>query len=145
MDSESVFTGPQAVQIEDVGAMIKRMCLLLMLFVTACDKPAATRPATGPASAPTVKRVHVFVRGKVQEVGFRNFTKERADDVGAKGWVKNLEDGRVEAVMQGKADAVQKLLQSVSRGPANARVDGVEVKEEKIAGEFADFRVIEGQ
>ena len=125
--------------------MIKRMCLLLMLFVTACDKQVATRPATGPASAPAVKRVHVFIRGRVQGVGFRAFTKERADELGVKGWVKNLLDGRVESVMQGKSDAVEKLLESVRRGPRSARVDGLEMKDEAIGQKFADFKVIEGQ
>src|SRR2546423_6717367 len=115
--------------------MINRVCLILMLLVGSCDKPAATRLATGPTSGPAVRRVHVFISGKVQGVGFRNFTKERADELGVKGWVKNLTDGRVESVMQGKGDAVEKLVESVRRGPASARVDGVEVKEEKIAGE----------
>ena len=125
--------------------MIKRICLLFMLMVAGCERPNALPPATGPTSAPAVRRVHVFIRGRVQGVGFRNFTKERADELGVKGWVKNLLDGRVESVMQGKGDVVEKLLETVRRGPRSARVDGVEVKEEKIAGEFADFRVIEGQ
>ena len=125
--------------------MIKRICLLLMLAATGCDKPSATRPATGPASAPAVRRVHLFVSGKVQGVGFRNFTKERADELGVKGWVKNLLDGRVEAVMQGKSEAVEKMLASIRRGPRSARVDGVEVKDEALAEQFPDFKVIEGQ
>jgi len=87
----------------------------------------------------------VFVSGRVQGVGFRNFTKERADEVRVKGWVKNLLDGRVESVMQGKSDAVEKLLEGVRKGPRSSRVDGVEVKEEKVGEEFNDFRVIEGQ
>ena len=125
--------------------MIDKVCVFLLLLVASCDRPAATRPATGPASAPAVRRVHVFVSGKVQGVGFRNFTKERADEVGVKGWVKNLLDGRVEGVMQGKADSVEKVVESVRKGPRSARVDGVEVKEEKIGEEFVEFRVIEGQ
>src|SRR6266481_5831723 len=58
--------------------VIRQICIVVMLIGLSCDKPAATRPATGPASAPTVKRVHVFISGKVQGVGFRAFTKERA-------------------------------------------------------------------
>src|SRR4051812_32460887 len=112
--------------------MIKQICILLMLLVTSCDKPTSTRPATGPTSGPAIRRVHVFVSGKVQGVGFRAFTKERADEVGAKGWVKNLLDGRVEAVMQGQGDTVEKLLASVRKGPRSSRVDAVEVKEEKV-------------
>jgi acylphosphatase len=125
--------------------MIKQICILLLLVVTSCDRHAATPPATKPTSGPTIRRVHVFVSGKVQGGGFRNFTKERADELGVRGWVKNLVDGRVESVMQGRGDGVEKLLESVRRGPRGARVDGVEIKEEKSGEEFVDFRVIEGQ
>lgn len=124
--------------------MFKKICLLLMLLAASCNVPAA-RPATGPTSAPVPRQVHVLVSGKVQGVGFRAFTKEKADDLGIKGWVRNLLDGRVESVMQGPSDGIDKLLVAVKRGPRSARVDGLEVKDEKIAEKFADFKVIEGQ
>ena len=126
------------------GRMIIRASVLLVLLVGSCDKPAS-RPATGPSSAPVPRRVHVFIRGKVQGVGFRAFTKENADELGIKGWVKNLLDGRVESVMQGPSDGIDKLLAAVKRGPRSARVDAVEVKDEPIGERFADFKVIEGQ
>jgi acylphosphatase len=125
--------------------MIRQFFIVLILVVASCDKPASTRPATVPTSAPAVRQVHVFVRGKVQGVGFRAFTKERADEVEVKGWVKNLLDGRVEAVMQGRSDAIEKVLQGVRKGPRSSRVDGVEVKDEAIGEKFASFKVIEGQ
>jgi len=125
--------------------MIKKICLILTLFLGACEKHPATPPATGPASTPAIRQVHVFISGKVQGVGFRNFTKDRADELAVKGWVKNLLDGRVESVMQARGDAIDKLLESVRKGPRRARVIGVEVKEEKTGEEFRDFRVIEGQ
>jgi acylphosphatase len=125
-------------------SMKSLICILLMLIGCSCDEPA-TRPASGPTSGLSIRRVHVFISGKVQGVGFRNFTKERADEVGVKGWVKNLLDGRVEAVMQGKAEAVEKVLEGVRKGPRSSRVDGVEVKEEKAGEKYKDFRVIEGQ
>jgi acylphosphatase len=124
--------------------MFKKICLLLMLLATSCDKPPA-RPATGPTSAPALRQIHVFVSGKVQGVGFRAFTKENADEIGVKGWVKNLLDGRVESIMQGPSDAIDKLLAVVKRGPRSSRVDAVEVKDEPIGAKFADFKVIEGQ
>src|SRR5215216_121989 len=125
--------------------MIRQFFLVLILIVASCDKPASTRPATGPTSGPALRQVHVFVRGKVQGVGFRAFTKARADEVGVKGWVKNLLDGRVESVMQGPGDRIEKVLQSVRKGPRGSRVDGVAVKDEAIGEKFGDFRVIEGQ
>src|SRR4051812_28039746 len=112
--------------------MFKIICILLMLVAVSCANPPATRPATSPTSAPSIRRVHVFISGKVQGVGFRDFTKRRADELGVKGWVKNLPDYRVEAVMQGRSDAVEKLLESVRRGPPAARVDRVEVKDEAV-------------
>ena len=116
-----------------------------MMMGLSCDKPAATRPTTAPSSAPAIRQVHLFISGKVQGVGFRAFTKQRADELGVKGWVKNLLDGRVEAVMQGAPDSIEKLLATVRKGPRSSRVEGVEVKDEKIAEEYHDFSVIEGQ
>ena len=78
---------------------MRKILVLLMLVVGGCEKGVGSRPATGPSTGPAEKRVHVFVKGKVQGVGFRAFTKARADEVGVRGWVKNLLDGRVEAVM----------------------------------------------
>ena len=125
--------------------MSKKNFLLLMVMVAvSCEKPAGTRPTSGPTSVPVERRVHVFVRGKVQGVGFRAFTKARADEVGVKGWVKNLVDGRVEGVMEGKSEAVEKVLGAVKRGPGGSRVDGVEVREEKFSGEFKEFLIVEG-
>src|SRR5687767_4732919 len=102
--------------------------MVLMMMLVAAGP--ATRPATRPATAPAEQRVHVFVSGVVQGVSFRAFTKRTADELGVKGWVRNLKDGRVEAVMQGKPEAMEKMMRAIRRGPRGARVDGVEVKEE---------------
>ena len=66
--------------------------------------------------------IHVLVGGRVQGVGFRDFVKRRADGAGVAGWVRNLRDGRVEAVLKGAPDAVQGLLDDIGRGPPAARV-----------------------
>ena len=118
---------------------------IMMILATVAAQPA-TKPASRPApTQESPRRVHAFISGKVQGVGFRAFTKQRADELGVKGWVKNLLDGRVEAVMQGAPDSIEKLLATVRKGPRSSRVEGVEVKDEKIAEEYHDFRVIEGQ
>jgi acylphosphatase len=69
--------------------------------------------------------IHVLVSGRVQGVGFRYFVKQRADEAGATGWVRNLRDGRVEAVLQGTQEAVRRVLDDIGQGPSGARVDEV--------------------
>ena len=116
--------------------------------------PAAERPATheaapGPPPAPqpptvtrpSLRRVHVFIRGRVQGVGFRAFTRHEARVLGLTGWVRNLRDGRVEAVIEGPAEKVRQLLVKVKTGPPAARVDGVEATDETYKGEFDAFEV----
>ncbi len=70
--------------------------------------------------------VRVVVRGRVQGVAFRAHTAEAARRAGVAGWVRNRGDGSVEALFAGPADAVEKMLAFVRRGPRFARVDAVE-------------------
>jgi acylphosphatase len=71
-------------------------------------------------------RVRAVVAGRVQGVFFRQSTMERARAAGASGWVRNLSDGRVEAVFEGSRAAVEAMLGYVAHGPEHARVDSVE-------------------
>ena len=86
-------------------------------------------------------RVHVVVRGRVQGVGFRFFTVRVARQLGVSGFVRNLPDGRVEAVFEGEEEAVKKAIEWCRRGPSLARVDKVEVIWEEPKGEFEDFYI----
>jgi len=61
--------------------------------------------------------------------------------LGVKGWVRNLPDGRVEAVLEGEKNNVEALLQRIEEGPPYARVEKIEVEWEDYQGEFADFRI----
>jgi acylphosphatase len=85
-------------------------------------------------------RAVVRARGQVQGVGFRVFVHGRARALGVTGFVRNLRDGRVEAAVEGPRAAVEALIEAVRRGPAGARVAGVEVRWEPPRGE-ADFRI----
>jgi acylphosphatase len=76
----------------------------------------------------------VLVCGRVQGVFFRDSTAERARRAGVDGWVRNLRDGRVEAVFEGEPDAVRSVIGFCSQGPQWARVDGIEVSEEPPEG-----------
>jgi acylphosphatase len=70
----------------------------------------------------------VFVSGRVQGVFFRVFVRKHAVESGIRGYVRNLMDGRVEAVFQGSPDKVQKMIRHVHTGPRLARVDDVSVQ-----------------
>lgn len=75
-------------------------------------------------------RVHVFVSGDVQGVGFREAIAEKANEQGVTGWVRNLPDGRVEAVLEGPRDEVYRVVGLCRAGPKGARVAGVQVDRE---------------
>ncbi len=75
-------------------------------------------------------RVHVFVEGRVQGVWFRDSAWREADRLGIRGWVRNLPDGRVEAVYEGSQAAVEEMLAWTERGPERADVTGVEIHDE---------------
>lgn len=79
-------------------------------------------------------RRRVVVRGAVQGVGFRVSLARAAQTRGAAGWVRNRADGSVEAVLEGRDDAVASLVRWCGEGPRGARVDGVEVHEERPTG-----------
>lgn len=87
-----------------------------------------------------MKRVHLWIRGKVQGVYFRESTRQEAERLGVAGWVRNLDDGRVEAVIEGEEVDVDALVAWCHRGPENARVDHVDVRSEDPAGAHG-FRV----
>jgi acylphosphatase len=86
-------------------------------------------------------RARIFVSGKVQGVYYRQNTKDMAVRNGLTGWVRNLADGRVEAVFEGDEARVSKAIEWCRIGPPNARVQALDVGFEKYKGEFSDFGV----
>ncbi|MFB6091823.1 MAG: acylphosphatase [Haloquadratum sp.] len=80
-------------------------------------------------------RAHVFVSGTVQGVYYRASTRDAARDRDVDGWVKNLDDGRVEAVFEGPADAVDAMVEWCHTGSPAASVEGVDVDYEEPQGE----------
>ena len=86
-------------------------------------------------------RAHVWVSGRVQMVFFRGSAQHVARERGLAGWVRNLPDGRVEAVFEGASAAVQALLDWCHHGPPHAVVEHVEVRWEPPQAEPPGFRV----
>lgn len=89
-----------------------------------------------------MKRVHLYISGIVQGVFYRQNTKEQALVLNLKGWVKNLDDGRVEAIVEGETGNINKLIQWCNKGPSHSKVENVEVIEENYTNEFSDFVII---
>jgi len=82
-----------------------------------------------------------LVTGKVQGVYYRQNTMETARAHRVTGWVRNLEDGRVEAVLEGAESDVKSVIEWCKKGPPRAEVENVDVKFEGHTGEFSDFTI----
>ena len=89
-----------------------------------------------------VVRAHVFVTGYVQGVFFRHSMSQVARAAGIIGWVRNLPDGRVEAVLEGDEPDVERLVTWCDTGPPHATVQQVEVTWEQASREFSGFSTI---
>lgn len=89
----------------------------------------------------TQERLSARITGRVQGVGFRNFTRMRARRLGVTGWVRNERDGSVRLEAEGSREDLESLAEAVQRGPRMARVEDVEVDWSDATDEFETFRV----
>lgn len=87
-------------------------------------------------------RAHVWISGRVHGVFFRATTRRVAKRFGLTGWVKNLRDGRVEAIFEGSRENVDEMINFCHQGPPAAIVKNVEVKWEDPTGKFDDFDIV---
>ncbi len=85
--------------------------------------------------------VHVIISGRVQGVWFRSDTKQKAEQLGITGWVKNTIDGDVEAIFEGEEDIVKEMIDWCHRGPPSAQVEHVEVKNQDPTNGFEGFSI----
>jgi len=88
-----------------------------------------------------INRKRVLVSGRVQGVCFRAYTRDTAKRLGLTGWVRNLPDGTVEAVVEGASADVQSMLEWFHQGPPYSRVDRVLVRDEPPREELTDFDI----
>lgn len=93
-----------------------------------------------------MKRVHIFISGKVQGVGFRWFVKRNALKRNIKGFVRNLYNGeragQVECVFEGDEKDIEEMIELCKKGPIFSKVESVEVIEEEYKNEFNDFEIL---
>ncbi|TLX79649.1 MAG: acylphosphatase [Thaumarchaeota archaeon] len=88
------------------------------------------------------KRVHIFVKGRVQGVYFRQGMKDIAEKKNVTGWVRNLQDKRVEAILEGKDTDVNSVIEWSQTGSPNAIVENVEIINENYKSEFSKFEIL---
>ena len=87
------------------------------------------------------KSIRIYITGTVQGIFFRNFIKENAERLDVKGFVRNLEDGRIEVFLEGDVDDVKKMIELCKKGPKHAQIRDVEEKSESFQG-FRTFKVL---
>ena len=87
------------------------------------------------------KRVHLLIKGRVQGVYFRQTMMENAQKNNVLGWVQNLPDDRVEAILEGDNSNVDAVIEWAHFGPAGAVVDDLNITEENYVGEFSEFKI----
>ena len=87
------------------------------------------------------ERAHLYVSGQVQGVFFRDSARERAEQLGLTGWVKNLPDGRVEALFEGPSERVREMVRWCEQGPPHAAVESVKTEFEAFKGDLTGFEV----
>lgn len=87
-------------------------------------------------------RAHVYIQGRVQGVFYRSWTRDTAVELGLTGWVRNLADGRVEAVFEGPKEDVKMVIKKSKQGSMAANVDHIDVIWEEATGEFKGFEIL---
>lgn len=87
----------------------------------------------------------ILVKGFVQGVSYRKQTRRVANNLGVKGWVRNLDNGAVEACLEGEKSAVETLISWCAFGPPRGKVDEVQVFEGRYSGGYSDFNIREDQ
>lgn len=87
------------------------------------------------------KSVRVYINGTVQGVFFRGFVKENAEKYNVKGFVRDLEDGRIEVFLEGNVEEVNKMIELCKKGPKHAMIKKVEIKPEKFQS-FKTFKAL---
>ncbi len=84
---------------------------------------------------------HIRIHGKVQGVGYRFYATRVARRLGLKGWIQNLRDGSVEALVEGEPDAIDEWIDDVREGPRYAEVTKIDQEVREYSGKLVEFDV----
>jgi len=85
--------------------------------------------------------VHVIITGRVQGVWFRANTRQKAEQLGVTGWIRNTRDGCVEAIFEGEENDVKEMVEWCHRGPPLAKIDNVEIRNQNPTNGFDSFSI----
>lgn len=89
-----------------------------------------------------MSQAHILVSGFVQGVGYRMFVRKNAEELGITGWVTNLLDGRVEALLQGRKETIEKLIERCKKGPYFSEVKNISIEFQQIEEKFEEFTIV---
>lgn len=84
----------------------------------------------------------IIVNGTVQGIFFKNFTKENADKLNLKGFVRDLESGDIEVIVEGEKENIAKLIETLKTGPAYAQIRNIKAEERKWSGDLKEFKIL---
>jgi acylphosphatase len=87
------------------------------------------------------KRAHLIITGRVQGVWYRSYTKDKAQKIGLTGWVRNLENGDVEAIIEGEEKAVEEMIEWCYSGSPLSKVEEIQTIYDKFIDEFDEFTI----
>ena len=87
------------------------------------------------------KSVRLYINGLVQGVVFRIFVKENAERYDVKGFIRNLEDGRIEVFLEGTVNDVNKMIELCKKGPRHSQIKEVKIKQERFQS-FRTFKIL---
>ena len=87
------------------------------------------------------KNVHILISGKVQGVWFRANTRQKAEQLNIKGWVRNTSDGKVEAIFEGKQDNIKEMLDWCRQGPPLAKVEDIKIEDKTQSKGYDGFTI----
>ena len=88
-----------------------------------------------------IKQYHLLISGRVQGVSYRMAAWQQAQQLALSGWVSNLADGRVEMIIQGQTDSLEKMIAWAEQGPRFANVSHIEISERTASADFTDFEI----
>ena len=88
-----------------------------------------------------MKTIRIYITGMVQGVYFRQFVKDQADKIGVKGYVRNLEDGRVEVIIEGKDKEVEEMMKICRKGAPYSQVKELEIEDIRTQ-DFKEFKIL---